>query len=71
MDIQKQIGKLVNTYGVELGGVSQLQVSSYVMYEVEFPFSPIVFHSLEDAREHASLYGFGIILRRAKTTRLE
>lgn len=67
MDIQKQIGKLVNTYGVELGGVSQLQVGSYVMYEVEFPFSPpIVFHSLEDACEHASLYGFSIVLRRTK-----
>ena len=40
MDIQKQIGKLVNTYGVELGGVSQLQVGSCVMYVVEFPFPP-------------------------------
>lgn len=66
-----QIGKLVNTYGVELGGVSQLQVGSCVMYEVEFPFSPIVFHSLGDACEYASLYGFSIILRRTKTTQLE
>lgn len=66
-----QVGKLINAYGVELGKVTRIELGSYVMYEVEFPFSPIVFHSLEDACEHASLYGFSIILRRTKTTRLE
>lgn len=61
-----QIGRLVNSYGIELGKVNQLEVGVYPMYEVEFPSCPIVFHSLENACEHASLYGFGIILRRTK-----
>lgn len=59
-----QIGRLVNSYGIELGKVNQLEVGVYPMYEVEFPSCPIVFHSLEEACRYANLYSYNILLER-------
>ena len=58
-----QVGKLINAYGVELVKVTRIELGKYSVYEVEFPFCPIVFDSFEEACKHAGLYGFKIILK--------